>query len=479
MNSMTFELEEDTTMKMNESRLDHSYRSVDPATGTLWEQYETASDESIQKTLASAHSAFESWRGMPMSERAAVMRTVEGLFVERAHELARIAAVEMGKRLSQGVDEAKFCADIFAYFAENGEQFTADREISTSAGARAVIQHRPVGVLLGIMPWNYPYYQVARFVAPNILLGNVIVLKHAETCPRAALAIEEIMADAGVPEGVYRNTFASHDQVATIIADPRVQGVSLTGSERAGASVGQLAAKHLKKAVLELGGSDPYILFDSEDVPEAAGLAWATRMENIGQACNSNKRIIVMHDLHDEFVAALVDLAARMDPGDPVEDREGTYGPMASRSAAEHLHAQVQDAVDKGAVLHVGGTVSEGPDAYFAPAVMTGIVPGMRAYDEELFGPVAAVYKVESEAKALQLANDTPFGLGGAVFSSDTGRARRWAEQLEVGMANVNTPAGQGAELPFGGVKRSGFGRELGPLGMDEFVNKRLLYIAD
>jgi len=286
------------------------------------------------------------------------------------------------------------------------------------------------------------------------------------------------MDDAGVPAGVYQNVFASHDQIADIIADPRIQGVSLTGSERAGAIIGELAGKNLKKVVLELGGSDPYVVLDAEDVKEAAANAWATRIENTGQACNSNKRMIVTEDIFDDFVAELTNLAKDLKPGNPAEAAEGTFAPLSSRAAAEALAEQIQDAVDKGAVLHAGGTLHEGPAAYLAPAVLTGITPEMRAYREELFGPVAVVYKVGSDEEAVKLANDSDYGLGGAVFSTDEERARKVAQQLQVGMANVNG-VGEGADIPFGGVKRSGYGRELGPLGMDEFVNKRLFYIAD
>jgi succinate-semialdehyde dehydrogenase/glutarate-semialdehyde dehydrogenase len=286
------------------------------------------------------------------------------------------------------------------------------------------------------------------------------------------------MDDAGVPAGAYVNVFASHDQIADIIADERIQGVSLTGSERAGAAIGELAGRHLKKAVLELGGSDPYVVLDAADVKAAAAAAWETRMENTGQACNSNKRMIVMADIYDEFVAELTARAKDLKPGNPAEEAAGTYAPLSSRAAAEALAGQLKDAVNKGAVLHAGGTLSAGPDAYLAPAVLTGVTPDMRAWHEELFGPVAVVYKVSSDEEALALANDTPYGLGGAVFSTDPERARAIAERLEVGMANVNG-TGEGADLPFGGVKRSGFGRELGPLGMDEFVNKRLFYIAE
>lgn len=455
------------------------YRALNPATGQVIEDFAHATDTEIQDAIAAAHAAFEKWRRRPIAERAAVVARLADLFTERVEELAGIITLEMGKRHDQAVGEAEFSADIFRYFAEQGERLAADQAIPTFSGGRAVVQRRPVGVLLGVMPWNYPYYQVARFAAPNLVLGNTILLKHAESCPYSALAIRDLMLEAGVPAGVYENVFASHNQVADIIADDRVQGVSVTGSERAGAAIGALAGKHLKKAVLELGGSDPYIVLDADDVAEAATTAWETRMENTGQACNSNKRMIVAEPIFADFVAGLVEHASGLQPGDPAEAKDGTYAPMSSRAAAETLHEQVQDAVAKGATLHTGGELSPGPDAYYSPAVLTGVTPGMRAYSEELFGPVAVVYKAASDKEALDLANSSRYGLGGAVFSTDVARATAVAAELEVGMANVNTPVGEGAELPFGGVKRSGFGRELGPLGMDEFVNKRLLYISD
>jgi succinate-semialdehyde dehydrogenase/glutarate-semialdehyde dehydrogenase len=450
---------------------------LNPATGVVVEEFPTATDAQVQDALAAAHDAFLSWREVPIAERARIVGRVGELFTERADELAAIITEEMGKPLAESRGEAGFCTEIFHYFATEGPALAADREIRAIGGGRAVIEKRPVGALLGIMPWNYPYYQVARFAAPNLVLGNTIVLKHAETCPRSALAIQAIMDEAGVPAGAYVNVFASHDQVEQIIADERIQGVSLTGSERAGAIVGALAGKHLKKAVLELGGSDPWVVLDSADVKASAAAAWATRMENTGQACNSNKRMIVMEDIYDEFVAALTNQARDLKPGNPAEQAPGTFAPLSSRAAAEALAEQLRDAVNKGATLHAGGQLLDGPGAYLAPAVLTGVTPGMRAWHEELFGPVAVVYKVASDEEALALANDTPYGLGGAVFSTDPDRARKIAERLNVGMANVNG-VGEGADLPFGGVKRSGFGRELGPLGMDEFVNKRLFYIA-
>jgi succinate-semialdehyde dehydrogenase/glutarate-semialdehyde dehydrogenase len=448
---------------------------TDPATGEAAETFPFATDEEVEQALASATAAYAQWRKRQVTERAAIVKRVGELFAERSSELAAIITREMGKRPAQGVGEAEFCNDIFGYYADNGPDLLADRPLPGHDAAR--VEYLPVGPVLGVMPWNYPYYQIARFAAPNLVVGNTVVLKHAENCPTSALAVAQIMKDAGVPEGVYVNIFATHEQIATMIADPRLRGVSLTGSERAGTVVAETAGRNLKKVVLELGGSDPYIILDAPDLDAAAETAWSTRMENVGQACNSNKRMIVMANVYDDFVAALVKRAAAMTPRQAGDDSDTAYSPMVSRKAAENLLTQVRDAVSKGATLHVGGTLGDGSGAYFAPAVLTGVTPDMRAYREELFGPVAVVYKVSSDDEAVEIANVVDFGLGGAVWSADEERATRVAEQLEVGMANVNTPAGEGADLPFGGTKRSGFGRELGPLGIDEFVNKRLFYV--
>jgi succinate-semialdehyde dehydrogenase/glutarate-semialdehyde dehydrogenase len=451
------------------------YQVTDPATGEVTEKFPFATDAEVEQALSAATDAFAEWRKRPVAERAAIVRRVAELFTERATDLAALITKEMGKRPAQAVGEAEFCTAIYNYYADNGPALLVDKPLPGHDSAR--VEYLPVGPVLGVMPWNYPYYQIARFAAPNLIVGNTVVLKHAENCPTSALAVAQIMKDAGVPEGAYVNIFATHEQIATMIADPRLRGVSLTGSERAGTVVAAEAGRNLKKVVLELGGSDPYIILDAIDVEGAAKTAWITRMENVGQACNSNKRMIVMDDVYDDFVAALVKRAATMTPRGPGDDSPTAYSPMVSRKAAENLLAQVQDAVSKGATLHVGGTLGDGQGAYFAPAVLTGVTPDMRAYKEELFGPVAVVYKVTSDDEAVKLANVVDFGLGGAVWSASVARATEVAEQLEVGMANVNTPAGEGADLPFGGTKRSGFGRELGPLGIDEFVNKRLFYV--
>jgi succinate-semialdehyde dehydrogenase / glutarate-semialdehyde dehydrogenase len=455
------------------------YRTVNPATGHVTREFPAATDAEVREAIEAAHGAFDAWRAVSVDERAAVIARVADLLDERADELATLAAQEMGKALPQGVGEVAFSAKIARYFAEYGPGLTVDTPLLTFSGANAVMQKRPLGALLGIMPWNFPYYQVVRFAAPNLVLGNTILLKHAESIPQCALAIEQIFLDAGAPRGAFQNVFATHDQIASIVADDRVQGVSLTGSERAGAIVGALAGQHLKKCVLELGGSDPYIVLAVDDVEAAADAAWQTRMYNAGQACNSNKRMIVADHLFTPFVERLTALAAAMTPADPLNFTPGTsYAPLSSRAAAERLAEQVEDAVLKGATLHAGGVLGDAPAAYYSPTVLSGVTPDMRAFHEELFGPVAVVYRVDGEDDAVRLANGSAYGLGGSVFSTDPEQAARVAERLDVGMTNVNTFGGEGPEIPFGGIKRSGFGRELGPLAMDEFVNKRLFYVG-
>jgi succinate-semialdehyde dehydrogenase / glutarate-semialdehyde dehydrogenase len=455
------------------------YQVVNPATGDAGQAFDFATDAEVEAALAASAAAYRSWQAVPITERAQIVMRVATSFRERAAELGAIATEEMGKPLPEAVGEADFCGDIFEYFATEGPNLVSDQEIKTLSPGKAYVQKLPIGPLLGIMPWNYPFYQIARFAAPNLVLGNTIILKHAESVPKSALAVQEIMDEAGVPRGVYQNLFASYGQIEQIIGDRRIVGVSLTGSERAGSVVAAIAGKNLKKCVLELGGSDAYVVLDTDDVKASADLAWDTRIGNTGQACNSNKRMIVTNDIFDGFVGRLVERAKDLKPGDPAEAADGTFAPLSSRKAAETLNEQVQDAVAKGATLHAGGVLGEGPAAYYSPAVLTGITPEMRAYREELFGPVAVVYSVASDEEALELANDSDYGLGGAVFSTDRARAEKIAERLESGMSNVNTPANEGQEVPFGGVKRSGFGRELGPLGMDEFANKRLYFVAD
>ncbi|MBB2958069.1 NAD-dependent succinate-semialdehyde dehydrogenase [Pseudoclavibacter helvolus] len=454
------------------------YRVQNPATGEVVETFDDATDAQIEQAVASADSVYREWRERSVQDRAAVVRRVAAIFLERKDELANLIAVEMGKSVQESIDEVEFAASIIDYYGVHGPSFITDYEIPSTVPGKAFIEHRPVGTLLGVMPWNFPYYQVARFAAPNLVLGNTILLKHADICARSALTIQEIMEEAGVPVGGYQNIFASHDQIATLIADDRVQGISLTGSERAGAIIGAQAGSNLKKCVLELGGIDPMVVLDSDDVASVAKQAWDFRVYNVGQVCNSNKRLIVMDDIYDEFVAELKKLATGLVPGDQLDLGDGEFAPMSSRAAAETVDAQVQKAVAEGATLEAGGVLSDGPGSYYSPAVLTGVPRDSESYGVEIFGPVATVYRVSSDEEALELANDCALGLGGSVFSTDEARATRVAQRLEVGMAHVNTIAAEAAELPFGGVKNSGFGREMGPIGIGEFANKRLFFVS-
>ncbi len=360
------------------------------------------------------------------------------------------------------------------YYAENGPSFLEDEELEVAAGGKAIVRKDGLGVLLGIMPWNFPYYQVARFAAPNLMNGNTILLKHAPQCPESALAMEQIFLDAGAPEGAYVNIFATNEQVAGIIADPRVQGVSLTGSERAGSAVAEIAGRNLKKVVLELGGSDPFLVLDSANLEQAAIHALFGRFGNTGQACNAAKRIIVADAVYDEFVEKFVRAVSAVKVGDPTE-ADTFMGPLSSTAALDGLAAQVDDAVTKGATVLTGGSRMDQPGAWFQPTVLAGVTEDMRAFSEELFGPVAVLYRVSSEDEAVELANNSVYGLGAVIQSTDAVKAQEIADRLDTGMVYINEDPGTAAELPFGGIKRSGVGRELGKYGMDEFVNRKLI----
>lgn len=453
----------------------NAYRVENPTTGTVEEEFPFL--ESVDCVVASSAAAFESWRAMDLAERAAILSRSADIMESRADELASLIATEMGKPVNEGADEVAFAADILRYYAENAATYLADEELSHSGTGTALLRYLPLGPLVGVMPWNYPYYQVARFAGPNLMLGNTVILKHAEICPTSSAAIESIFSEAGLPEGVFQNVYASHDQVAEMIADPRVQGVSLTGSERAGAAVAAIAGQNLKKCVLELGGSDPYILLDTDDVAAAAADAWDFRIENTGQACNANKRMIVHADIYEEFVAEMCRIVAAMTPADPHSPGENTYSPLSSVAAAKNLSMQVAAALEAGATIQVGGEMT-GQGAYYVPTVITDIPVGSDASYVEYFGPVAVIYKAESDEHALEIANDCPYGLGGSVHSSDVERAKAIASRINTGMTHVNVPSAETVDLPFGGVKRSGYGRELGHLAFYEFANKQLFYVA-
>jgi succinate-semialdehyde dehydrogenase / glutarate-semialdehyde dehydrogenase len=450
------------------------YAVVNPATGETEARYDTFTDAQVEQTLATAAAAFESWRGVPVAERAAMVRRAAELHRERREELATIIVREMGKPKDPALGEVDFAADITEYYADQAEAITADQPLDILGEGSAIIRRSPLGVLFGIMPWNFPYYQVARFAAPNLVLGNVIVLKHASQCPESAAAIEAIYRDAGLPPGAYSNVYVSKEQAATIIADPRIQGVSVTGSERAGAAVAELAGRHLKKVALELGGSDPFILLSTDDLDATVTAATDARLDNTGQSCNAAKRFIVVDGLYDEFLTKFTAAMAAAPVGDPLVE-ETVLGPLSSVAAAERLEDQVDRAVAQGATKVTGGSRD---GAYYPPTVLTDVTPEMDAYREEFFGPVGVVYRVPDEDAAVALANDTSYGLGSYVYSDDPEQAARVADRIEAGMVYVNIVLADSPELPFGGVKRSGTAREMGLLAADEFVNKKLIRTA-
>ncbi|NIK58826.1 NAD-dependent succinate-semialdehyde dehydrogenase [Kribbella shirazensis] len=447
------------------------YSVTDPVRGVLVEEVANSTEEEVQGAIGRVHAAYPDWRGRGVGERAAIVARAAELFAERADELAGIMTLEMGKRVTEGLGEVGIVADIFRYYAEHGPALLADEPIDIKGG-KAVITKGPIGPLLGIMPWNFPCYQVARFVAPNLVLGNTILLKHASICPRSARAIEDILHAAGVPRDVYVNTFASSRQIPAILADPRIAGVSLTGSEQAGIAVAAEAGRHLKKTVLELGGSDPLIILDTDDLDETVNATATARMRNCGQSCNAPKRMIVLAGIYDEYVERLTKRVTEYYvPGDPA-DPATKLPPLASTAAADEVAAQVAKAVEQGATLRAGGRRIT-PGAYLEATVLTDVTPDMDAYYEEIFGPVVIVFRAADEDDAVRLANDTPFGLGASVWGTDPDRNRRVADRIDAGMVYLNRAGGSQADLPFGGIKRSGLGRELGPAGIEEFMNKK------
>ncbi len=453
------------------------YAVTNPATGETVKTYPQISDADLENVVTAADRAYRTWsRTSSIDERAAIIHKVGDLHSERRQELAAIIVREMGKPIGDALGEVDFAADIYRYYADNAHEFLADEKIDLAEGSEgtAIIRTSPLGVLIGIMPWNFPYYQVARFAGPNIVVGNTIILKHASQCPESAAAIEQIFHDAGAPAGAYTNVYASSQQVATIIADPRVQGVSLTGSEAAGSAVAEVAGKHLKKVVLELGGSDPFILLSTDDMDATVESAVAARLDNSGQSCNAAKRFIVIDGLYDEFREKFTAKMLGVTPGDPLSEDSG-YGPLSSLGAAEGLDDQVVRAEKQGATVTRSGSRD---GAFFPATVLTEISPDADAYREEFFGPVASIYRVSSEDEAVEVANGTPFGLGSYLFTTDPEQAARVADRIDAGMVYVNVVLADSPELPFGGVKRSGMGRELGRFGAGEFVNKKLIRIG-
>lgn len=452
-----------------------SYTVTNPATGELVADRGQFSDAELDQAIGRAYAASRGWaRQTSVAERAALIRRVGDLHAERRDELGATLVREMGKPLAQALGEVDFAADIYRYYAEVSPEELADRPIGLRAGTgSALIRCAPLGVILGVMPWNFPFYQVARFAGPNLVIGNPVLVKPASQCPDTAVLMGQLYADAGLGDA-YVPILAGSSQIAGVIADPRVAGVSLTGSESAGSAVAEVAGRYLKKVVCELGGTDPLIVLSTDDLNAVVEDAVNGRLDNNGQSCNAPKRFIVIDSLYEEFTAKVVERMSGVAASDPMAD--GTeLGPVSSVGAAERLEDQVSRAVQAGGRVRAGGTRH---GAFFDATVLTDIPRDSAIYREEMFGPVAQIYRVSSEDEAIEVANDTPYGLGSYVYTTDPAQAERVADAIEAGMVFVNCVLADGAELPFGGVKRSGFGRELGRLGAAEFVNRKLIRIA-
>lgn len=451
------------------------YKTINPATGQLVQTFEFIDDSEIEGVIATAQSTFESdWRHRSVAERARVIAKAASILREKAEEYAQTITREMGKRIVEARVEVNLSANILDYYAQRAHEFLTPQQLPDVSGG-ATVHVCPVGILLGIEPWNYPYYQIARVAAPQLMVGNVLILKHAENVPQAALAFARLFEEAGAPAGVYTNVFASIEQVGRIIDDPRVRGVTLTGSERAGSAVAERAGRNLKKVVLELGGNDAMIVLEDAPLEWAINTALIGRTLNCGQVCVGSKRIIVVgKERGEQFLSGFKEAMTALKAGDP-SDAETTLGPVSSKKALEHLLDQVQRASDAGAVIECGGSRIDREGYYIQPTILSNINTSNPVYREELFGPIAQFFVVADEDEAVRLANDTQYGLGGSIMTADLERGEQLAARIDSGMVFVNRPFATIPQLPFGGVKNSGFGRELSMAGFEEFVNKKLV----
>ncbi|TCN58899.1 NAD-dependent succinate-semialdehyde dehydrogenase [Flavobacterium circumlabens] len=454
-----------------------SIQTTDPNTNTLIKTFEQMTDNALEEAVAAAADTFGHWRKTSFTQRKYLMHKVASLMREKKDMLARLITLEMGKLISQAEAEIDLSANIIDYYAENGEKFLSDKHLAPEYG-KAFIRYMPLGVVFAVEPWNFPFYQVARFAGPNIIAGNTILIKHASIVPQCAIAIEELFTEAGAPKGLYTNLLISGKRASALVGDQRIKGVSLTGSEAAGASLAGEAGRNLKKSVLELGGNDAFIVLEDANIEKAVEWAMVGRINNNGQCCVASKRFIVVEAVADEFLVKFTQKMASLKVGDPM-DKTTELGPLCNEEAAVLLADQVTRSVAAGAKIILGGSRLKRPGAFMEPTILTNLKPGMAAYHEELFGPVASFYRVKDEQAAIDLANDSPFGLGGSVFTSDIERGKNVADQIDTGMVFINHPTWTQADLPFGGTKRSGYGRELSELGIHEFVNKKLIRVSE
>jgi succinate-semialdehyde dehydrogenase/glutarate-semialdehyde dehydrogenase len=435
-------------------------------------------DKELNSALTVAHALYESdWSREPRRRRLEILARAADLLDERSEDLARIMTEEMGKRISEARAEVRLSAQILRFYATNGDAFLAPEQIRSSMGD-VWVEYHPIGLVVAVEPWNYPFYQLARVAGPNIAIGNPVLAKHASIVPGCATAFEKAVSDAGAPRGAWTNLFASGEQIAALIADDRVQGVALTGSEKAGSIVAAQAAKYLKKSVMELGGADVFAVLDDADIDKAAAAGAEARLNGAGQVCNGAKRFLVHARIAARFLDKFTTLLANTKIGDPMDESVG-LGPLCSVQARDDLAAQVARAVKAGATLHFGGSAIKGPGAFLQPTILTNITRDNPAYFEEFFGPVAQVYVIRDDEELIALANDSHFGLSGAIFTANIERAKALASRIETGSVWINTRSSTAPELPFGGVKRSGYGRELSKFGIKEWVNQKMVVVAN
>ncbi len=450
-----------------------AYATVNPADGKTVKTFPDLTDAELEQKLATAQAAYETWRHTSYAHRAAIVAKAAELLHEQADAYARLITIDMGKRIGESRGETEFSSQILAYYAKNAERFLAPVKLHPVIG-HAHMESSPIGVVFGIEPWNFPYYQLARVAGPHIMAGNTLVVKHSSNVPQCAIAFEKLFRDAGAPEGIYTNLLISHEQSDRVIDDLRIKGIALTGSVPAGQNVAARAGRNIKVSSMELGGSDAFIALDDADLKHTIPWAIWGRMYNTGQTCCASKRFIVLEKIADAFLEQFRDGMKALTPGDPL-DEATLLGPMSSEQALLDLLKQVDAAVAHGAKLALGGKRIDRPGSYMAPTILTDISPENPAFRQEFFGPVALFFRVKDEDAAIALANDSDFGLGGSVFTKDEARGQRVASRVETGMMFVNNISWSDAELPFGGIKDSGYGRELGNMGIQEFVNKKLV----
>ncbi|WP_313360993.1 NAD-dependent succinate-semialdehyde dehydrogenase [Empedobacter sp.] len=453
-----------------------SIRTLNPATGKIEKEFQAYTSEEINQYIDDANELYQTWRFESFEERKAVMKRVANEMRKQKARLAALITTEMGKPLYESEIEIDYSANIIEYYADNAEEFLANVPIQTEKGDAYVVSE-PIGVLLGVMPWNFPFSQIARFAGPHIMAGNTVVLKTASNIPQCGIAFEEMFTAAGAPKGLYKNLLMSGKDTDSIINNPKIVGVSLTGSEAAGAEVASIAGKNVKPSVLELGGSDPMIVLNDADIEKVMNGTINGRLRNAGQACTSSKRIIVQEGIYDEYLKKITDYINGMKVGDPTH-ADTNMGPVSSESALEKLLDQINDSANKGATIVSGGKRIDCDGFFLQPTILTDLKPGMKAYDEEVFGPVVCIWKVKDVEEAIKIANDTPYGLGASIYTEDVPNAEKIARRIDSGMVYVNKQVSSSPDLPFGGVKHSGYGRELSKAGIMEFINKKLIMIA-